>query len=150
MRQARRALPKAGHFAIFDRSWYGRVMVERIEGLAQPYEWAQAYSEINEFETQLTEFGTVVIKFWLHISREEQLRRFKARENTPHKRWKITDEDWRNREKWDQYWEAVSDMIDRTSTAHAPWTIIEANNKRYARIKALRVVVERLTQALER
>ena len=144
-----RALPKAGHFAIFDRSWYGRVMVERIEGFATTEEWRRAYREINEFENELTEFGAVVFKFWLHISKEEQLQRFEARQNTPHKQWKITEEDWRNRDRWEDYWDAVSEMIERTSTAQAPWTIIEANDKRHARIKVLRVVTKRLQEALE-
>lgn len=144
-----RALPKAGHFTIFDRSWYGRVMVERVEGFAKPDEWARAYREINEFEAQLVEYGTVVVKFWLHVSKEEQLKRFKARQDIAYKRWKITDEDWRNRKRWDDYWLAVSDMIERTSTAHAPWTVVEANDKRYARVKALKVIVENLTAAVD-
>ena len=143
-----RAVPKAGHFAIFDRSWYGRVMVERIEGFATYPEWARAYREINEFEADLANYGTVMIKFWLHISKEEQLARFEDRQNTPEKRWKITDEDWRNREKWDAYWMAVSDMIERTSTLHAPWTIVEGVDKRHARLKTLRVATERIAAAL--
>lgn len=143
-----RALPKAGHITIFDRTWYGRVLVERIEGFATHDEWNRAYREINEFEEQVVRFGSVLVKFWLHISKEEQLQRFKAREETPFKRWKITDEDWRNRERWDDYWDAVSDMIERTSTVHAPWTIVEANDKLYARIKAITVVVDRLKAAL--
>ena len=143
-----RKLPKAGHFAIFDRSWYGRLMVERVEGFAAPHEWARAFREINEFEMQLVEYGTILMKFWIHISQDEQLRRFEARQETPHKQWKITEEDWRNRERWDDYWQAVSDMLEMTSTTHAPWTIVEGNDKRFARIRALRVVVERLTAAL--
>lgn len=143
-----RAVPKAGHFAIFDRSWYGRVMVERIENFATYTEWARAYREINEFEADLVDYGAVVIKFWIHISKDEQLRRFEDRQNIPEKRWKITDEDWRNREKWEAYWVAVSDMIERTSTVHAPWTIIEGNDKRYARMKTLRVATERIAAAL--
>lgn len=143
-----RALPKAGHFTIYDRSWYGRVMVERIEGFATYMEWARAYREINEFEADLTDYGAIVVKFWLHISKDEQLSRFEDRQNRPEKRWKITDEDWRNREKWDQYWFAVSDMIERTSTVQAPWTIVEGNDKRHARIKTLRVVVDRVKAAL--
>jgi len=142
------ALPKAGHFTVFDRSWYGRVLVERVEGFAAPPEWERAYREINEFEQQLVEFGAVVVKFYLHISKDEQLNRFKKRESQPHKRWKITDEDWRNRERWEDYLDPVSDMIERTSTPHAPWIIIEGNDKRYARIKALRNVNERLAAAL--
>lgn len=132
-----RHLPKAGHLTIFDRSWYGRVMVERIEGFCKEDDWRRAYDEINEFERQVAAYPTVIAKFWIHISREEQLRRFKEREATPHKRWKLTDEDWRNREKWDQYETAVSDMIRKTSTSYAPWTIIEGNCKYWARIKAL-------------
>jgi len=144
-----RALPKAGHITIFDRSWYGRVMVERIEGFAKPNEWGRAYREINEFEAELAEYGAVIFKFWIHISKEEQLQRFEARKNTPHKQWKITDEDWRNRERWDDYWDAVSKMIERTSTVHAPWTIIEGNDKRYARFRTLQVFVDRLKAALK-
>lgn len=134
--------PKAGHIAIFDRSWYGRVLVERIEGFCSEREWKRAYREINEIEEHMVDFGSVLVKFWLHIDQEEQLRRFKDREQTPHKRWKITDEDWRNREKWSQYKEAIDEMLFRTSTAYAPWTIVEANSKYYARIKALRTVIE--------
>ncbi len=143
-----RALPKAGHFTLFDRSWYGRVLVERVEGFAKLSDWMRAYSEINEFEQQLVEYGCVVTKFWLHVSKEEQLRRFEARQNDPAKQWKITEEDWRNRAKWDQYWEAVSDMIDRTSTAHAPWTIIEGNDKLHARIQALQTLTARIQKAI--
>jgi polyphosphate kinase 2 (PPK2 family) len=124
-------------------------MVERIEGFATPQEWSRAYREINEFEEQLVEYGTVVVKFWIHVSKEEQLARFEARQNTPHKRWKITDEDWRNRERWDDYWNAVSDMIERTSTVRAPWTIISGNDKRFARVQALQTVVEHVTERLK-
>jgi polyphosphate:AMP phosphotransferase len=141
-------LPKAGHFTVFDRSWYGRVLVERVEGLAKPHEWERAYREINEFEQQLVEFGAVLVKFYLHISKDEQLNRFKERETLPHKRWKLTDEDWRNRERWVDYWDPVSDMIERTSTPHAPWIIVEGNDKRYARIKVLRTVIDRLSMTL--
>jgi AMP-polyphosphate phosphotransferase len=144
-----RALPKAGHFSVFDRSWYGRVMVERVEGFATPAEWGRAFREINEFEAQFVEYGGVMFKFWIHISKEQQLQRFEARQNTPHKQWKITDEDWRNREKWDDYWHAVSDMIEQTSTVHAPWTIVEGNDKRFARVKALRTVVDGLSAVLD-
>lgn len=144
-----RALPKAGHFTVFDRSWYGRVMVERIERFATPGEWDRAYREINEFEEQLVEFGAVVIKFWLHISKDEQLARFEARQNTPHKRWKITEEDWRNRERWNDYWAAVSEMIERTSTIGAPWTIIAGDDKKYARVQALQTVVDRVSERLK-
>jgi AMP-polyphosphate phosphotransferase len=144
-----RALPKAGHWTIFDRTWYGRVLVERLEGFATEEEWGRAYREINEFESDLVEYGAVVFKFWVHISKEEQLARFKLREKTPHKKWKITEEDWRNREKWDDYWRAVSDMIEGTSTARAPWTIIEGNDKRFARVRVLKTVVQRLKKALK-
>jgi len=145
-----RDVPKAGHITIFDRSWYGRVLVERVEGFCAEDEWKRAYREINEFERQLVEFGTVIVKFWLHIDRQEQLRRFKAREQDPYKTWKITEEDWRNRDKWKQYRVAVVDMLHRTSTTYAPWTILEANCKLYARVKALRTVAEALENALER
>jgi len=144
-----RALPKAGHFTVFDRSWYGRVLVERIEGFAAREEWGRAYREINEFEEQLVEYGAVVNKFWLHISQEEQLARFEARQKTPHKQWKITEEDWRNRERWDDYWCAVSDMIERTSTVGAPWTIIAGNDKRFARVQTLQTVVDSVSERLK-
>jgi polyphosphate kinase 2 (PPK2 family) len=135
------AIPKAGHVGIFDRSWYGRVLVERVEGFCTETEWRRAYQEINEFESQLINYGTVLIKFWLHIDKEEQLRRFEARNADPHKKWKITEEDWRNRERWDQYQEAVRDMLIQTSTETAPWTVVESNSKYHARLKALRTVV---------
>ncbi len=143
-----RKIPKAGHITIFDRTWYGRVLVERVEGLCTEAEWRRAYREINEFERQLTDFGTVIVKFWLHIDQEEQLRRFQARQNAPYKQWKITDEDWRNREKWPKYEVAVIDVLNKTSTTNAPWTILEANCKLYARIKALRTVAEAIEDAL--
>ena len=143
-----RHVPKAGHITIFDRTWYGRVLVERVEGFCTEDEWSRAYREINEFERQLADYGAVIVKFWLHIDREEQLRRFKSRENTPAKKWKITDEDWRNREKWNKYALAVVDMFQRTSTTYAPWTLLEANCKLYARIKALRTIAEALEAAL--
>jgi len=142
-------VPKAGHITIFDRSWYGRVLVERVEGFCTEDEWKRAYREINEFERQLVEFGTVIVKFWLQIDREEQLRRFEARQQDAHKQWKITDEDWRNREKHAQYEVAVVDMLHRTSTTYAPWTVLEANCKLHARIKALRTVAEALENALK-
>ena len=145
-----RDVPKAGHITIFDRSWYGRLMVERVEGFCSENEWERAYQEINEFERQLADFGTAIVKFWLHIDREEQLRRFEARQEDLHKKWKITDEDWRNREKWERYRVAVVDMLQRTSTTYAPWTILEANCKLHARIKALRTVAEVLQTALEK
>jgi len=143
-------LPKAGHITIFDRSWYGRVMVERVEGFCTEDEWKRAYREINEFERELTEFGTVLVKFWLHIDADEQLRRFRQREQTEFKNWKITDEDWRNREKWNRYKVAVTDMLRRTSTTNAPWTILEANDKLHARIKALKTVAAALEAGLGR
>ncbi|MFB3787178.1 MAG: polyphosphate:AMP phosphotransferase [bacterium] len=138
-------LPKAGHFAIFDRSWYERVLVERIEGFCTEEEWKRAYYEINEFERHLAHFGTVMVKFWIHISKDEQWRRFEERKNTPHKQYKLTEEDYRNREKWDLYATAVNEMIERTSTNYAPWTILEGNCKLWARVKALRT----LTGAIE-
>jgi polyphosphate kinase 2 (PPK2 family) len=142
------ALPKAGHITVFDRSWYGRVLVERVEGFCTPEQWRRAYREINEMEEQWARFGVAIAKFWLHIGKDEQLRRFESRKRTPYKRWKITGEDWRNREKWDLYKAAVDEMIERTSTPHAPWTIVEANCKLFARIKTLRTVAERLEEAL--
>jgi polyphosphate kinase 2 (PPK2 family) len=139
-----RRLPPRGQICIFDRSWYGRVLVERVEGFARTDEWQRAYAEINEFERQLVDFGTIICKFWLHISPEEQLRRFQERQSVPYKAWKLTDEDWRNREKWPQYEEAADEMLLRTSTPYAPWTIVESEDKRFARIKTLRTVVRRL------
>lgn len=135
-------MPKAGHMTVFDRSWYGRLLVERVEGFCSENEWQRAYREINEMEEHMTNFGVVLIKFWLQIDPDEQLRRFKAREETPHKKWKITDEDWRNRGKMDQYKEAVEEMLYRTSTHYAPWTIVESNCKYYARIKVLNEVIK--------
>jgi len=143
-------VPKAGHITIFDRSWYGRVLVERVEGFCTEEEWKRAYREINEFERQLADFGTVIVKFWLQISQEEQLRRFEARKQTPWKQWKITEEDWRNRQKWNQYEVSVVDMLQRTSTSYAPWTVLEADCKLYARVKALRTVVEALENGLKK
>lgn len=140
--------PKAGHIHIFDRSWYGRVMVERIEGFCTEEEWKRAYFEINEMEEQWANFGTVIFKFWLHISKEEQMKRFQAREHDPFKTWKINQEDWRNRDKWDEYKQAVDEMLYRTSTSYAPWTIIEANSKLYARIKVLKTVTKTLEKLL--
>ncbi len=141
--------PDEKQILIFDRSWYGRVMVERLEGFCTEAEWKRAYREINEFERQLVDFGTILVKFWIQISKDEQLRRFQARQETPYKAWKLTDEDWRNRAKWDLYAEAVSDMLLKTSTLTAPWTIIEGNCKWYARVKALRTLVEVLTEELD-
>jgi len=143
-----RQLPKAGHLAIFDRTWYGRVLVERIEGFCSEAEWRRAYQEINEFELSLTNFGLILVKFWLHISKEEQLRRFKEREKIEYKQYKITEEDWRNREKWDAYRQAVVDMLQNTSTSYAPWTIVEANDKLWARIRTLSTIVAALEKGL--
>ncbi len=140
-------LPRTGHVCIFDRTWYGRVMVERLEGFCSEKDWKRAFNEINEFERQLTDWGAVVIKFWIHIDQDTQLARFTDRQNTPEKQWKITDEDWRNREKWDQYEVAVDEMLQKTSTANAPWYIIESNDKKFARIRTLKIVVEALEKA---
>ncbi len=141
-------MPKAGHMAIFDRTWYGRVLVERIEGFATENEWKRAYKEINNMEEHIAKSGCVVLKFWMHIDKAEQEKRFKLRQETPEKQWKITDEDWRNREKWDEYEKAVDEMIVRTSTEYAPWIVVEANSKLYARIKVLETVVETLEKVL--
>jgi polyphosphate:AMP phosphotransferase len=142
-------MPKTGHITIFDRSWYGRVLVERVEGYCREDEWRRAYREINAMEHHLTCFGAVLVKFWLHLSREEQLRRFRARQRTPAKRWKLTDEDWRNRKKWDAYHAAVDEMLLRTSTTYAPWTIVESDQKEFARIKILHTVQEAVERRLE-
>lgn len=144
-----RHIPRKGRFSIFDRSWYGRVLVERVEGYCQEHEWLRAYSEINDFEEQLVEHGAIVVKFWLAISKEEQLKRFQEREQIGFKRFKITEEDWRNRDKWDNYVHAVGDMVERTSTDIAPWTLVEANNKYYARIKVLKTLCEAIEKALD-
>lgn len=143
------ALPKTGHIAIFDRSWYGRVMVERLEGFCTDNDWQRAYYEMNEFENELHTSGAVILKFWVQIDKETQLERFTLRQNTPEKQWKITDEDWRNREKWDEYEVAVDEMLQKTSTAYAPWHILESTDKKYARIKALKIVVDTLEKALQ-
>lgn len=143
-----RNVPKDGHIAIFDRTWYGRVMVERIEGFCTSGEWHRAYQEINEMEKQFAQHGAIVLKFWLQIDKDEQERRFKERMENPDKQWKITDEDWRNREKWDAYERAVDEMLVRTSTTYAPWIIVEGNNKYHARIKVLRTVVEAMEARL--
>jgi len=142
-------LPEAGQMAIFDRSWYGRVMVERIEGFCNEADWKRAYREINYFERQLVDFGTILFKFWLHISADEQLRRFESRDGDKRRSWKLTDEDWRNREKWYLYEAAVNEMLLKTSTLAAPWTVVEGNSKAYARIKILRTLVEKLSQELK-
>jgi len=133
-------VPKAGHLTVYDRSWYGRVMVERVEGFCTEVEWKRAFSEINAFEKQLVDSGILLMKFWLHIDLEEQLKRFEFRTATPEKQWKITDEDWRNRDKWDQYLEAVNEMLFRTSTEYAPWTIVESVDKLYSRVKVIETV----------
>jgi polyphosphate kinase 2 (PPK2 family) len=143
-----RHISRSGRVMIFDRSWYGRVLVERVEGFAREEEWRRSYAEINDFERQLIEHGLVLVKFWLHISKEEQERRFKAREQIAFKRWKLTPEDWRNREKWDFYEQAVNDMIERTSTQVAPWVLVEGEDKRYARLKVIKSVCARLEEAL--
>jgi polyphosphate kinase 2 (PPK2 family) len=144
-----RRLPESGQIAIFDRSWYGRVMVERIEGFCSTEAWRRAYREINQFERQLVDFGTILFKFWIHISKDEQLRRFEDRASDPLRNWKLTSEDWRNREKWDLYEEAVNEMLLKTSTVTAPWTVVEGNDKNYARIKVLRTLVDRLSRELK-
>jgi polyphosphate kinase 2 (PPK2 family) len=143
-----RHLPRAGRVTIFDRSWYGRVLVERVEGFATVDEWMRAFSEINDFEDQLVRHGTVLIKFWLHITKEEQYLRFKQRQEIAYKRWKLTDEDWRNRSKWDQYELAVNEMVERTSTADCPWVLVEGNDKNFARLKIIRTVCNRLRRQL--
>ena len=144
-----RAMPKAGHIAIFDRTWYGRVMVERIEGFCTKEEWKRAYKEINDMEKDLCDAGAIVIKFWMHIDKDEQERRFRERQENPEKQWKITEEDWRNREKWDQYEDAVNEMLLRTSTDYAPWVVVEGNDKYYARIKVLKTVVDAIEDRLK-
>ena len=141
-------VPKAGHLAIFDRTWYGRVLVERVEGFCGEAEWRRAYQEINEFERSLANYGTVIVKFWFHVAKEVQLQRFKEREALDYKKYKITEEDWRNREKWDAYRTAVSDMITNTSTTYAPWTIVEANDKLWARIRTLRTITGAIEGAI--
>lgn len=140
--------PEEKQVLIFDRSWYGRVMVERIEGFCSEAEWRRAYREINEFERQLADAGMIVVKFWIHIGKDEQLRRFEERQNTPYRAWKLGDEDWRNRARWEAYEAAVEDMLLKTSTATAPWTVVEGNDKLYARIKTLRTLVEALEREL--
>ncbi|WP_267902241.1 polyphosphate kinase 2 family protein [Massilibacterium senegalense] len=141
-------IPEHGKIAVFDRSWYGRVLVERVEGFATKKEWKRAYEEINQFEKVLADDGTIIIKFWLHISKDEQLRRFEERQNNPFKRWKITDEDWRNREKWDDYVEAVEEMFKKTSTDYAPWHIISGEHKWNGRIEVIKRIVETLEKEM--
>jgi polyphosphate:AMP phosphotransferase len=145
-----RHIPRRGRVTIFDRSWYGRVLVERVEKYCSEADWMRAYSEINDFEAQLVRHNIIVVKFWLAISKEEQLKRFNARKEIAFKQFKITEEDWRNREKWPEYEQAVCDMVDRTSTEIAPWTLVEANDKNYARIKILKTLCEQIEAALER
>ena len=142
-------IPKDGHMAIFDRTWYGRVMVERVEGLTPAERWRMAYREINEFERSLHDWGAVILKFWLQIDPDTQLKRFTDRQNTPEKRYKITEEDWRNRSKWAEYEDAVNEMLQHTSTEYAPWVIVEGNNKKYARLKVLRTVRKHLEARLK-
>jgi polyphosphate kinase 2 (PPK2 family) len=143
-----RHLPRAGRVTIFDRSWYGRVLVERLEGFANEREWMRAYSEINDFERELVRHGILLMKFWIHITPDVQEDRFKAREESPYKRWKITPEDWRNRARWDAYELAVHDMVERTSTQIAPWILVPGNDKRYARVRILDEVCKRLKASL--
>lgn len=142
-------LPSYGQIAVFDRSWYGRLLVERVEKFCTEAEWKRAYREINEFEQQLADDGTIIIKLFLHVTKEEQLARFKRREADPYKHWKISDEDWRNRKHWDQHNEAAEDMFEKTSTEAAPWTVIPANFKWFARVKAVKTISERVTKALK-
>ncbi|MDH4184318.1 MAG: polyphosphate:AMP phosphotransferase [Nitrospinota bacterium] len=144
-----RHIPRLGKIVIFDRSWYGRVLVERIEGFCQETDWQRAYTEINDFEDQMTDHGIIVLKFWLSISADEQLRRFKERETTSYKKYKITDEDWRNREKWEAYEAAVCDMVEKTSTRRAPWILVESNDKKFGRIKILKTIISRLQKRLD-
>lgn len=145
-----RHLPRQGRVTIFDRSWYGRVLVERVEGFAKPAEWRRAYREINEFEDQLVRHGTVLCKFWIQIDKDMQLHRFEERKNTPYKQWKITDEDWRNREKWDETNRAVDDMIALTDSPSAPWVLVEGNDKSWARVKVLETVCRQLERGLKK
>ena len=144
-----RHIPRAGLVAIFDRSWYGRVLVERVEGFCRPDEWRRAYGELNDFEEQLVESGMIVVKIWMHISKDEQLRRFRAREETPYKQHKINEEDWRNRRQWAAYETAVGDMLALTDSPHAPWHLVPANNKRFARLEIIRHACRRITAALD-
>ena len=143
-----KTMPKAGHIAIYDRTWYGRVMVERIEGFCTEQEWKRAYREINDMEKDLADAGAIVLKFWMHIDKEEQARRFRERQENPKKQWKITEEDWRNREKWDAYEKAVNEMLIRTSTPYAPWIVVEGNDKRFARIKVLETVADAIEKRI--
>jgi polyphosphate kinase 2 (PPK2 family) len=144
-----RALPRDGHLGIFDRSYYGRVLVERVEGFCAEAEWRRAYREISEFEEHQASAGMVIVKFWLHLSKEEQLRRFRGRERDPFRSYKLTPEDWRNRARWSVYNEAVEDMIERTSAAHAPWTLVEADDKFHARVKCVETLIDAIADAVE-
>ena len=144
-----RHLPRSGRVTIFDRSWYGRLLVERVEAFATPAEWQRAYAEINQFENQLIGHAIVLVKYWIHITNDEQLRRFKARQHSRFKSWKLTDDDWRNRAQWNVYEQAVHEMVERTSTSNAPWTLVEGNDKYYARIKVLETACERLRKAVQ-
>ena len=140
--------PDEKQITVFDRSWYGRVMVERVEGFAREDEWKRAFREINDFERQLRNANFMLVKFWIHISRDEQLRRFEARQSTPYKAFKLTDEDWRNRDRWDAYLQAVNDMLVNTSTPETPWTVLEGNCKRFARVKALQTLARTISEGL--
>jgi polyphosphate kinase 2 (PPK2 family) len=143
-------LPGWGGMAVFDRSWYGRVLVERVEKFATKEQWKRAYQEIEDFETTLSAEGMVLVKFWLHLSMDEQLRRFESRQNDPLRTWKLTDEDWRNRKKRKAYETAVEDMLERTSTEAAPWTLVEAENKRWARVKVLSTVIAAMEDGMRK
>jgi AMP-polyphosphate phosphotransferase len=143
-----RRLPAKGEIAIFDRSWYGRLLVERVERFCSENDWKRAFTELNQFERQLTGFGMILMKFWMNITQEEQLKRFKERERTHYKSWKLTEEDWRNRGKWEDYEQAAEEMLLKTSTPQAPWTIVESNDKWYGRIKVLKTIVDRLKKEL--
>jgi polyphosphate:AMP phosphotransferase len=143
-----RHLPQEGQVTIYDRSWYGRVLVERVEGFARADQWQRAYEEINEFEEELTAFGIIVLKFWLAITPDEQLRRFQDRQITAHKQYKLTEEDWRNRDRWDSYVAAACDMIEKTGTEAAPWILVEANNKEWARVKVIKTIIQHVKNAL--
>ena len=142
-------LPKSGHTAIYDRSWYGRVMVERVEGFCTDSDWRRAFEEINDFEWEMFRTGTLLMKFWVDVSQDEQLARFEARKNDPDKAWKLTDEDWRNREKYPQYCVAINDMLRMTSTYFAPWNIIESDDKKYARIKTIKAINAAIEERLK-
>ncbi|MCB0871249.1 MAG: UDP-galactose-lipid carrier transferase [Solirubrobacterales bacterium] len=144
------SLPGWGGMAIFDRSWYGRVLVERVEEFASKKEWKRSYKEIRNFEQALTDEGTILVKFWMHLSEEEQLKRFEARANEPLKQWKLTEEDWRNREKRGLYEEAVKDMFEKTSTEAAPWSVIPGENKRYARVAVIETVIDAMEKGMKR